>query len=103
MWNIEELTGYKPQTTFWQDFSIADKFGPDAIRETFQKSFDEWKYNHIYLTELVLVLNWKMWQHNDLGNRILSSMYQKYWEVADNYAINNLKDEELSYFIRTTD
>lgn len=27
MWNIESETGYKPRTTFWQDFSIADAFG----------------------------------------------------------------------------
>lgn len=26
MWNIESETGYKPRTTFWQDFSIADAF-----------------------------------------------------------------------------
>ena len=23
-WNITELTGYEPKTTFWDDFSIAD-------------------------------------------------------------------------------
>ena len=32
MWNIESETGYKPRTTFWQDFSIADAFGGDAVR-----------------------------------------------------------------------
>lgn len=26
-WDIEEETGYKPFTTFWQDFSIADTYG----------------------------------------------------------------------------
>ena len=26
-WNIEEFCGYKPITTFWDDFSIADVFG----------------------------------------------------------------------------
>ena len=26
-WNIAEITGYDPMTTFWQDFSMADKFG----------------------------------------------------------------------------
>ena len=25
-WNIKELTGYEPMTTFYEDFSIADKF-----------------------------------------------------------------------------
>lgn len=36
-WPIEEQTGYKPQTTFWQDFSIADAFGADAISDTFNR------------------------------------------------------------------
>lgn len=28
MWDIESETGYHPITTFWDDFSIADVFGP---------------------------------------------------------------------------
>lgn len=27
--------GYETQTTFWEDFSNADKFGESAIRDTF--------------------------------------------------------------------
>ena len=27
--------GYELQTTFWSDFSIADRFGLSAIRDTF--------------------------------------------------------------------
>ena len=32
-WRIEEITGYKPITTFYMDFSIADRFGTNAIKE----------------------------------------------------------------------
>ena len=56
-----EMTGYLPKTTFWVDFSIADMFGQNSIRETFQRVFDEWKSNYVYLTELTMVLNWKCW------------------------------------------
>ena len=42
-WNIEEMTGYKPITTFYQDFSIADNFGINAIKDTFKRAFNEWK------------------------------------------------------------
>ena len=59
-WNIEEETGYKPFTTFWQDFSIADTYGLQAIQDTFNRAFDEWKEDYKYLTELVLVLNHKI-------------------------------------------
>lgn len=51
-WNIEAETGYKPKTTFWQDFSIADRFGADAVKDTFNRAFAEWKTDHVYLTEL---------------------------------------------------
>ena len=62
MWNIEEMTGYHPLTTFWQDFSIADSFGMDAVKDTYQRAFSEWRTDYTYLTELVMVLNWKIWQ-----------------------------------------
>lgn len=49
--------GYELQTTFWDDFTIADLFGLSAIRNTFNRAFEEWKDNYKYLTELILVLN----------------------------------------------
>lgn len=51
--------GYELQTTFWNDFSIADRFGLSAIQDTFNRAFKEWKENYKYLTELVLVLNFR--------------------------------------------
>ena len=80
--------GYELQTTFWSDFSIADSFGLPAVRDTFRRAFEEWKGNYKYLTELVLVLNHKIWQ---------------YHETRPEFAAENLKDDELGYFLDTTD
>ena len=102
VWNIEAMTGYKPQTTFWMDFSIADNFGISAVKDTFNRAFEEWKNNYIYLTELVMVLNHKIWEHYET-NEPLARVYNDLWERADNYAREHLKGEELSYFYRTTD
>jgi len=55
-WNIAEITGYDPMTTFWQDFSMADKFGNEAIADTYRKVKAEWKDNYKHWTELCLVL-----------------------------------------------
>ena len=101
-WNIEAMTGYKPITTFYEDFSIADWFGVDAIRDTFKRSFECWKGNHKYLTELVMALNWKIWEHYD-NNELYAKVYNELWEKADLYATSHLKGEELRYFYRTTD
>ena len=68
-WNIEAITGYKPITTFYTDFSIADNFGANAILDTFKRAFRSWKDNYKYLTELVMVLNWKIHEHYEKNNK----------------------------------
>lgn len=101
-WNIEEITGYSPITTFYEDFSIADHFGINAVKDTYNRAMESWKDDYKYLTELVMALNWKCWEHYE-DNEQLAELYHKLWEKADQYACENLKGEELSYFYRTTD
>ena len=33
--------GYETFTTFWMDFSIADKFGVNAVNDTYIRAFNE--------------------------------------------------------------
>ena len=94
--------GYEQKTTFWDDFTIADIFGLDAIQDTYNRAFNEWKGNYIYLTELVMVLNHKIWQWYQ-KKPVYGELYDKLWKEADQYACENLKGEELSYFYETTD
>lgn len=100
-WNIEAMTGYKPITTFYEDFSIADKFGINAIKDTYKRAFNDWKSDYKYLTELVMVLNWKSWEHEN--NVQFCRLYSDLFYELQDYAYNNLKGEELNYFIITTD
>lgn len=102
VWNIEELTGYKPITTFYEDFSIADKFGKNAVIETYHRAFKDWKKNYKYITELVMVLNWKISEHFESNNE-LAEIYNDLWEKLDLWAQDNLKGEELKYYYKTTD
>ena len=53
----EDMCNYKIITSFGSDFDIADAFGADAIQDTFNRAFNEWKFEYKYLTELVLILN----------------------------------------------
>ena len=101
-WTIQELTGYAPKTTFYTDFSIADKFGTSAIQDTYNRAFAEWKTNVEYLTELVMVLNWKIWRwhtHNDQYTRL----YNDLWQKTDKYCMDHLKGSDLQYYIQVTD
>lgn len=103
VFNSEEFCGYTQQTTFWQDFSIADAFGADAIRDTYNRAFEEWKDNTVYITELVMVLNWKCWQWYEEHNNTYSELYSDLFYTAQNWCFDNLKGDDLDYFIRTTD
>ena len=92
MWNIEKMTGYKPLTTF----------GIEAVKGTFKRAFEEWKGDYKFLTELVMVLNHKIWQWYEKNDE-LARVYNALWEEADNYGCENLKGEELDYFYETLD
>lgn len=101
-WTMAEELGYKPKTTFWEDFYIAECFGTKAIKDTFNRAFEEWKADYVYLTELVMVLNHKIWRYYGRNDEY-ARLYDYLWKRADNYAVNNLKDDELRYFLRVTD
>ena len=103
-WNIEEMTGYKPLTTFYTDFSIADNFGEKAVKETYNRAFKEWKDNIKYVTELAMALNWKIWEHFEYeGKRNLANLYDKLYWKTDEFITNHFKGEDLAYYFRTTD
>lgn len=94
--------GYTPQTTFWMDFSIADKFGISAIKDTYKRAFEGWKHNIKYLTELVMVLNHKIWYWHGL-NDTLAKVYDELWTEADAWCGDNLTGDDAEYYYQTTD
>ena len=100
------LNGYELTTTVWEDFTIADRFGLGAVKDTYKRAFDNWHSNYVYLTELVIVLNHKMWQHYEDESprgQALAKRENELWEQADGYACEHLKGEEAAFFYRITD
>lgn len=93
------------ENTFYMDFTIADVFGVNAIKDTYNRAFKEWKSDYRMLTALVMVLNHKMWEHYEATPRRseLVELYNNLWTQADEYAVTNLKGQELEYFYRITD
>lgn len=102
-WRIEAYTGYKPISTFWDDFTIAEQFGEVAIRDTYKTSFTGWKYNYKMMTELSMVLNHKIWQHWENNRHEIAKVYDSLWKQCDTYLMDNLHRKELEYYIKTTD
>lgn len=97
MENTESFT-----TTFRMDFKIADHFGPRAVKDTFRRAFAEWKNDHRYLTDLVITLNHAICYWYDRDNS-MAVLYNELWEKANTYALDHLKGEKLSYFLKVTD
>lgn len=96
------LNGYEMTTTFPMDFTIADMFGIEAIKDTYNRAFSEWKENYIYLTELVITLNIKIWEWYE-KNEDVAKVYNDLWMKAQEYALENLKGDELSWYYKITD
>ena len=99
--NIMEME--RVSTTFWMDFSIAERFGVPAIRDTYDRAFAEWKTDARYLAELVIVLNHKLWYYCEAKNEPMARLYNELWEKADGWAIDNLKGEERRVYWALTD
>ena len=91
------------KTTFKNDFTIADRFGIKAIRDTFNRAFGEWKTNVVYVTELCVILNWKIWEHYNKGDEVVARVYNELWQKVDVWCQENLKGKDLKYFYEITD
>ena len=109
---IYEQTGYKTFTTFAMDYEIAECFGIDAIKDTFQ-GCKPWIANYKYWTELVMVLNWYIWKHaHDPLGLVYDSLWREAEEMFDERYSENVDDtdeekarkaEARSYYYQTLD
>jgi hypothetical protein len=101
-WNIKELCGYEPHTTFYTDLSIADHFGTEAIEDTYKNVMKNWKEDAVFITEFCMALNWKIFEHYG-KNDTYAKLYDKLWRKCDEWCMTHLKGDDLAYFLRTTD
>lgn len=119
-WTAAEEMGYTPITTFWQDFSIADRFGMDAVLNTYCNATREWHHDVKYMTELALVLNHKGWAYYNASIeaggsgeaaaairaealKTLSGLYFSMFRAVDDYCRDNFEGEDAEYYWRHTD
>ena len=101
--SIAREIGYEMKTTFWGDYTVAELIdGIDGVKETFKRSFDNWKDDKIYATELAMVLNWKSWQWVE-KNEDLSKCYVDLYHRIDEYILSHWNKEDKSYYLETTD
>lgn len=89
--------------TFYQDFTIADYFGRDAIIDTYNRALKEWQHDPEMLAGLVIALNQKIWYYYHRNNETRAELYNTLWEQAHDYALEHLKNDNLRTYLRLTD
>ena len=99
---LEKMLDYKFESTFYEEFSIAEEYGADGIKEHYDLVFNEWKDNLKFLTELVLVLNIKLFIWFKVDDTI-GKTYDQLWKETDGYALDTLKGDDLHYYLHTLD
>ena len=97
-----EAQAERESTTFFSDFSIADRFGEAAVRDTYKRAFGGWKENVKYFVELVSVLNHKIWQHHGRDDR-LARVYDELWKKADAYGSEHFKGADAEFYFKVLD
>lgn len=96
--------GYEEKTTFWSDFSIADLFGEDGIKDTYERAKQSWQDNIEYMTELAMVLNHKSWFWNEKKPQFCK-LYADLWREIDNFILEHFENDKgaIAYYLRVTD
>ena len=80
---------------FMRDFRIADMFGVEAIKDTYNRAFNEWKHDVDYYGSFVMTLNHLLWYHYDKGNEVYASLYDELWRKADEQIPELFKGDDL--------
>ena len=89
----KKAQGYVCKTDAHLQFDNADHVGTDAIQETYNRLFNEWKSNKVLLTELALVLNHRIGFWSDMikrgtevqKSRELTIIYLDLYEQTEKY------------------
>lgn len=98
-----QLLGYERQTSFWEDFSIAERFGAETIRDTYRRARAEWERDRVYGTELSMILNHKCWYWYEEQNMKLSRLYTELWKEWHGRVLESWEGEDLGYYLEITD
>ena len=95
--------GYETISTFWQDLSIAEVIGGDAVKDTYERVLKSWGKNTKMFTEFVMALNHKSWEHNSRKQYEMSQVYVDLYYKADDWIAEHWDEEARGYYFRITD
>ena len=94
--NLGNVGNYRRRTTFYADLSIAEYYGEASVKDTYNQVMKEWLDNIEYITEFVLCLNWKCWEHHGRDNRELAVLYHDLYYKAVDEVMEHYKNDQKS-------
>lgn len=97
------IDGYTMKSTFYSDFAIADNFGIEGVKDTYNRAFNEWKGNAVFVAELVLTLNHRGWKHFQEGRKVFAILYFDLYNELNDWAWENLEGKDLEVYWEITD
>lgn len=84
--------GYNLLTTFWEDFSIADKYGIVGVKDTYRRAFNEWKDDYKFFREVYWSRNKdkKAWEKlmSECPSMTSKEFWNNEWEEFDKEEIS---------------
>lgn len=119
--NLNEMSGYTPKYTFYNDFAIAEfcevyMRDKNAVKKTYNQVIKSWGHNIEAITEIVMVLNHKIWAfYENVDSRYLgvsketgkelAKLYDELWRKACEFVEKKFgKDEDaMAYYYEMTD
>jgi len=94
---------YKFETTFFDDYKIANAFGLEAIKDTYKRAYNDWKDNVVYMKEMTYVLNIMCWHFYEENKIEFSKLYEDlYYECYDK-CLDHFKCEDLHEYCEFLD
>ena len=119
--NLANMSGYERKYTFYSDFSIAEfcevwMHDRGAIVDTFNRVLESWGSSIEAMSEVVLVLNHKIWSFYDgvdssylkcgeVNRDKIARLYDKLWRKATNFVIEKFGNDKdaMRYYYEVTD
>lgn len=98
--------GHERKTTFMSDLSIGEWCeGMLGVLDTWKRVMMYWKDDVVYMSEFVLCVNWKAWEHHGRSNnewaRFYSFLYEYTRDIMYDYYEGD--EEKTSYMYNYLD
>lgn len=119
--NLANMSGYERKYTFYSDFSIAEfcevwMRDRGAIVDTFNRVIESWGSSIEAMSEIVMVLNHKIWAFhdgvdssylkcNETNRDKIARLYDKLYRKAENFVYEKFGEDKdaMRYYYRVID